>query len=171
LAAAWLRIHISGALALNNPGVIPKRGAFQPREGSLATTRGSSAITASTHPPSYAPLMRKPKRFYVYIMTNVSRPHVLYTGIRGNLSRRVFEHKNRLIPGFTCRYKLTRLVYYERFAYPDAAIDREKEVKGWRREKKIRLIESQNPDWNDLAERWTDIYKPDTLGALDPSRG
>ena len=105
--------------------------------------------------------MRKPKQFYVYIMTNRPRSHVLYTGITGNLPRRVFEHKNKLIAGFTRRYNLTRLVYYESFAYPDAAIDREKEIKGWRRSKKIRLIESMNPHWYDLAEHWTEVHKPD----------
>jgi putative endonuclease len=86
--------------------------------------------------------MRRPKQFYVYIMTNRPRSHVLYTGITGDLSRRVFEHKNKLVPGFTSRYNLTRLAYYESFFYPDAAINREKEIKGWRRSKKIRLIES-----------------------------
>ena len=105
--------------------------------------------------------MRKPKRFFVYIMTNRPRSHVLYTGITGNLPHRVFQHKNKLVPGFTSRYNLTRLVYYEEFVYPDAAIDREKESKGWRRAKKIRLIESMNPQWQDLAEKWMDIYKPD----------
>ena len=104
--------------------------------------------------------MRKPKRFYVYIMTNRPRSHVLYTGMTGDLSRRVFEHKNKLVPGFTSRYNLTRLAYYECFIYPDAAIDREKEIKGWRRSKKTRLIESMNPRWEDLAERWGDVYKP-----------
>jgi putative endonuclease len=104
--------------------------------------------------------MRKPKRFYVYIMTNRPRSHVLYTGMTGDLSRRVFEHKNKLVPGFTSRYNLTRLAYYECFFYPDAAIDREKEIKGWRRSKKTRLIESMNPRWEDLAERWGDVYKP-----------
>ncbi len=105
--------------------------------------------------------MRKPKQFYVYIMTNRPRSHVLYTGITGNLPRRVFEHKNKLVAGFTSRYNLTRLVYYESFAYPYAAIDREKEIKGWRRSKKIRLIESMNPHWYDLAAHWTEVYKPD----------
>ena len=62
--------------------------------------------------------------------------------------------------GFTIRYNLTRLAYYERFVYPDAAIAREKEIKGWRRSKKVRLIESLNPHWNDLAEGWWDQYKP-----------
>ena len=107
--------------------------------------------------------MRKPKRFYVYIMTNRPRSHVLYTGITGNLPRRVFEHKNKLVPGFTSRYNLTRLVHYESFAYPDMAIDREKEIKGWRRSKKIRLVESMNPHWYDLAERWTDVYAPQSI--------
>jgi putative endonuclease len=108
--------------------------------------------------------MAGPKHFYVYIMTNRPRSHILYTGITGNLLRRVFEHKNKVLPGFTTRYNLTRLVYYECFAYPDAAIDREKEIKGWRRSKKIRLIESVNPRWYDLAERWADVYKPGAGG-------
>ena len=106
--------------------------------------------------------MRKPKGFYVYIMTNGPRSHVLYTGMTGDLLRRVFEHKNKLVPGFTSRYNLTLLVYYEVFAYPGMAIDRENEIKGWRRSKKIRLVESVNPHWYDLAERWTEVYKPDT---------
>ena len=105
--------------------------------------------------------MRPPKHFYVYIMTNRPRSHTLYTGITGNLPRRVFEHKHKFIPGFTSRYNLTRLVYCERFAYPDNAIMREKEIKAWRRSKKIRLIESMNPRWYDLASGWEDVYKPD----------
>jgi len=104
--------------------------------------------------------MRPAKQFYVYIMTNRPRSHVLYTGVTGNLNRRVFEHKNKLAPGFTSRYNLTRLAYYESFCYPDAAIDREKEIKGWRRSKKIRLIESLNPYWQDLAESWSEVYRP-----------
>jgi len=104
--------------------------------------------------------MRPPKRFHVYIMTNAPRSHVLYTGITGNLPRRVFQHKNKLVPGFTSRYNLTRLVYYECFVYPDAAIRREKEIKGWRRSKKILLIEWMNPHWHDLAESWADLHKP-----------
>ncbi len=121
--------------------------------------------------------MRKPKAFRVYIMTNRPRSHVLYTGITGNLPHRVFQHKNKLVPGFTSRYNLTRLAYYERFVYPDAAIAREKEIKGWRRSKKIRLIESINPHWYDLAESWTDVYKPSgertgqIHSAQDPSLG
>ena len=97
-------------------------------------------------------------------MTNGPRPAVLYTGVTGNLCRRVWQHKSKLIPGFTSRYNLTCLVYYERFFYPDAAITREKEIKGWRRSKKIKLIESMNPNWDDLAERWGDVYKPGLAG-------
>jgi putative endonuclease len=79
----------------------------------------------------------------------------------GNLTRRVWQHKNKLIPGFTSRYNLSNLVYYEQFFFPDAAIDREKEIKGWRRSKKIKLIESTNPRWEDLAKDWGNEYKPE----------
>jgi putative endonuclease len=107
--------------------------------------------------------MREPKRFYVYIMTNRPRSHVLYTGVTGNIARRVFEHKNKLLPGFTSRYNLTRLAYYESFSIPDLAIDREKEIKGWRRSKKIRLIESLNPHWHDLANDGVKCTSPTAL--------
>jgi putative endonuclease len=117
--------------------------------------------------------MRKPKSFYVYIMTNRTRSHVLYTGVTGDLPCRVFEHKNKVTEGFTSRYNLTRLVYYEHFSYPDAAIEREKEIKGWRRAKKLALVESMNPLWYDLAAEWADIYKPVDRAAIrsapDPS--
>lgn len=94
-------------------------------------------------------------------MSNGPRSASLYTGITGDLTRRVWEHKNKLTPGFTSRYNLTRLVYYEAFAYADAAISREKEIKGWRREKKPRLIQSMNPQWDDLAKNRQDLYKPE----------
>jgi putative endonuclease len=77
------------------------------------------------------------KLYYVYIMSNVQRFHILYTGITGNRRRRVFEHRHKLVPGFTSRYNLTRLAYYEACSYPDEAIAREKEIKGWRRSKKM----------------------------------
>jgi putative endonuclease len=105
--------------------------------------------------------MRPPKQFFVYIMTNGPKSAILYTGITGNLPHRVWQHKNKLIPGFTSRYNLTHLVYYERFVYPDAAINREKEIKGWRRSKKINLIESTNPKWDDLAKDWGNEYRPE----------
>jgi len=114
--------------------------------------------------------LRESKTFYVYIMTNRPRSHVLYTGVTGNLLRRVFEHKNKILPGFTSRYNLTRLAYYECFTDPGAGIDREKEIKGWRRSKKVRLIESMNPHWDDLAERWAEVYKPGSVHARSLTR-
>jgi putative endonuclease len=106
--------------------------------------------------------MPQQKRFSVYIISNRPRSAVLYTGITGNLVRRVWQHKTKAQVGFTSRYNLTRLVYYELFFYPDAAITREKEIKGWRRSKKIKLIESTNPKWEDLAKDWGNEFKPDS---------
>jgi putative endonuclease len=105
-------------------------------------------------------VMQFSRRFYVYIMTNGPKTPTLYVGITGDLRRRVWQHKNKLVQGFTSRYNLTRLAYYEEFVYPDAAIAREKEIKGWCRGKKLQLIESVNPSWEDLAKDWQDIYKP-----------
>ena len=91
------------------------------------------------------------KSYYVYIMTN-KKSGALYTGITNNLARRVYEHKEKLISGFTSKYNLTKLVFFEETHDVKAAIAREKQIKGWLRKKKIELIESQNPDWNDLSE-------------------
>jgi putative endonuclease len=82
-----------------------------------------------------------------------SRSRVLYTGITNDLARRVNEHKQGLTAGFTRQYRVTRLVYFEEFTDIRDAIAREKEVKGWKRSRKIRLIERRNPTWEDLAER------------------
>ena len=90
------------------------------------------------------------KAFYVYMMTNRSRV-VLYTGITNSLVRRVWQHQNGEIGGFTKTYKINRLVYYERFNDPRDAIAREKEIKGWRRDKKNALVERMNPKWADLS--------------------
>ena len=92
------------------------------------------------------------KQYYVYIMTNKSR--TLYTGITSNLERRVYEHKQKLLPGFTERYNITRLVYFEATQDVHAAIAREKQIKGWLRSKKIALVESANPGWQDLSVGW-----------------
>jgi putative endonuclease len=92
------------------------------------------------------------ERFWVYIMA--SKSGTLYTGMTSGLDRRVFEHKQHLIPGFTAKYQCTRLVFFEEFSGPDNAIAREKQIKGWLRSKKIALIESTNPHWNDLAQNW-----------------
>ena len=90
------------------------------------------------------------KAFYVYMMTNRSRV-VLYTGITNSLMRRVWQHQKSEIESFTKTYKVNRLFYYERFSDPRDAIAREKEIKGWRREKKNALVERMNPKWADLA--------------------
>jgi putative endonuclease len=92
------------------------------------------------------------KQYYIYIMTNSSR--TLYTGVTDDLVRRVYEHKNKLIEGFTKKYNITKLVYYETTSDVHAAIEREKQIKGWLRKKKIALIEVANPGWEDLSVRW-----------------
>jgi putative endonuclease len=92
------------------------------------------------------------KQYYVYIMTNGSR--TLYTGVTDDLIRRVYEHKNKLIEGFTKKYNITRLVHYAITSDVQAAIQREKQIKGWLRKKKIALIEAANPGWQDLSEGW-----------------
>jgi putative endonuclease len=83
-----------------------------------------------------------------------SRSRVLYTGVSNDLARRVNEHKQGLVSGFTSKYRITRLVYFEEFADIRDAISREKEIKGWKRLRKISLIESHNPTWEDLAKNW-----------------
>ena len=90
------------------------------------------------------------RTFFVYTMTNRSRV-VLYTGITNDLTRRVWEHQNGEMKGFTKQYKVNRLVYYESFDDPLDAIGREKEIKGWRRAKKNALVETLNPEWADLS--------------------
>ena len=96
--------------------------------------------------------MRTMKIYYIYILA--SKTGTLYTGITSNLSRRASEHKKHLLPGFTSKYNIDKLLYYEEFATPEAAIKREKQIKSWRREKKINLIDTKNPGWNDLAHNW-----------------
>jgi putative endonuclease len=92
------------------------------------------------------------KQCYVYITTNKSR--TLYTGVTNDLERRVYEHKQKLIPGFTTRHNISRLVYFEATEDIRAAIEREKQIKGWLRQKEIALIESMNPEWEDLSFRF-----------------
>jgi len=92
------------------------------------------------------------REYYVYIMTNKSR--TLYVGVTSNLLRRIFEHKNHLIEGFTEKYNINKLVYYEMTNDIIEAISREKQIKGWLRQKKIDLIQSMNPTWRDLSEDW-----------------
>ena len=85
-------------------------------------------------------------------MTNHSR--TLYTGVTNDLFRRVLEHKQKVIPGFTKKYNITKLVYFEEMNDIREAITREKQIKGWLRSKKIALIEEVNPDWEDLSTDW-----------------
>lgn len=105
------------------------------------------------------------KQYYVYIATNASR--TLYTGVTDNLERRVYEHKNKLIEGFTKRYNITNLVYYEGTSDVQSAIMREKQIKGWLRRKKIALIEAMNPNWEDLSDGWVEErYSESPLSAV-----
>ena len=96
------------------------------------------------------------KQYYVYIVASLSKR--LYTGVTNNLERRVFEHKTKEKESFTKQYHIGRLVYYDTFRNVHEAIAQEKEIKGWRREKKIALIESMNPTWKDLSAGWFDDW-------------
>ena len=96
--------------------------------------------------------------YYVYFMSNQSK--MLYVGVTNDLQGRAAQHKKKLIPGFTSRYNLFKLVYWEQFADIRDAIAREKQIKGWLRSRKVALIKEQNPHWNDLAEDW---FKPRKL--------
>jgi putative endonuclease len=95
--------------------------------------------------------------YSVYILA--SRSRTLYTGVTGNLDKRMIEHRRGLVPGFTTRYQVFRLVHLEHFANVSEAIARETEIKAWRREKKIRLIERDNPTWADLATQIPHKYQ------------
>ena len=96
--------------------------------------------------------MRGERRYYVYIMA--SRSLNLYTGVTDSIYHRALEHKSGAIEGFTKRYNINRLVYYETFKYIGNAIAREKQIKAWTRAKRIALIKSRNPTWQDLADGW-----------------
>jgi putative endonuclease len=91
------------------------------------------------------------RQFYVYIVAN-SRNTVLYTGVTNNLVRRVYEHKNKLVDGFTKRYNATKLVYFEATECVESAISREKQIKAGSRQRKLDLINGINPEWRDLYE-------------------
>ena len=95
--------------------------------------------------------MKKEYHFYVYIISNYKRT-TFYIGFTNNIVRRMIEHKNGLFPGFSKKYKLKYLIYFEEYQYVDQAISREKELKGWSRKKKINLIKSANPNIEDLSE-------------------
>jgi putative endonuclease len=92
-------------------------------------------------------------RYYVYLLTNWN-DKVMYVGVTNNLERRIYEHKNKLIKGFTEKYNVNKLVYFEETQDVTAAIEREKEIKKWRREKKNQLVNLMNPKWDDLSSGW-----------------
>ena len=91
--------------------------------------------------------------YYVYILTNKNN-RVMYIGVTNDLVRRLYEHKQELVDGFTKRYHVHKLVYYEQTTDVRSAIEREKQVKGWIRARKNELVETINPDWRDLSEDW-----------------
>ena len=111
--------------------------------------------------------MRSPKIYFVSLMSNRSK--TLYVGVTNSLIRRVREHKLGIGSQFASRYKVDRLVYYERFEDVHRAIGREKEIKGWLRVKKIALIVSVNPAWRDLSSEWYQRhpFQPDTAVRMD----
>ena len=92
------------------------------------------------------------RQYYVYILTNWAE--TLYIGVTNDLHRRVYEHQHGLVPGFTSKYRVSRLVYFEETPDVQAAIAREKQLKGWTRAKKRTLIEQANPGWLDLSAAW-----------------
>jgi putative endonuclease len=112
---------------------------------------------------------RTPKTYFVYIMTNRSK--TLYTGVTGRLIGRVREHKMGTGSGFAAKYKVDRLVYFERFQDVRNAIEREKRIKGWLRSKKIALIVSVNTEWRDLSMEWEERhqFEPERENCIGPS--
>ena len=90
------------------------------------------------------------RTYWVYIATNKS--NTLYTGVTNNLSRRMYEHRHKIINGFTAKYNINKLIYFQEFNTPEEAIAAEKKIKGWTRKKKIQLIKSINPTFRDLLE-------------------
>ena len=119
----------------------------------------SSAVRNLIHTFSWAHFIIEssaymPKSYYVYLLTNQNNK-VMYVGMTNNLARRIYEHRHDLIAGFTSKYHVNKLVYFEETADVLAAITREKQVKKWRREKKNALVEAMNPEWSDLSLQWT----------------
>ena len=93
------------------------------------------------------------RSYFIYFLTNFTNK-VLYVGVTNNLKRRLYEHKNDLVEGFTKKYRAHKLVYFEETGDVNAALSREKEIKAWRREKKNHLVNENNPEWLDLSDGW-----------------
>mgnify|MGYP001607840759 CR=1 FL=1 len=100
--------------------------------------------------------MPREHRYYVYLLTN-KNDKVMYVGVTNNLERRMYEHKAKVVPGFTQKYNVNKLVYFEETPDVHTALTREKEVKKWRREKKNNLVVAVNPEWKDLSAGWFEI--------------
>ena len=109
--------------------------------------------------------MRREHHYYVYMVQSASR-RALYIGMTNNLHKRVFQHKTHVFEGFTDDYNAIRLVYWESFDDVRNAIDRENKLKGWRREKKLWLVEQMNPKWRDLAADWYGTQGPSTAAPV-----
>ncbi len=95
------------------------------------------------------------RTYWVYILASHSK--TIYVGVTNDLERRLYQHRNKLLPGFTARYDVDRLVYFEQTSDVVSAIAREKQIKGWSRSKKVALIESMNPEWEDLSRTLLNI--------------
>lgn len=102
-------------------------------------------------------ILMSERNYYVYLLTNWNNK-VMYVGVTNNLERRIYEHKNKLVAGFTKKYNVGKLVYFEETSDATAAIAREKEIKKWRREKKNNLVLRGNPEWKDLSEEWGEDF-------------
>ena len=110
------------------------------------------------------------RHYYTYIMASLSRR--VYVGVTNNLIRRTLEHKQARVLGFAEKYRINRLVYVESFQHVRYAIAREKEIKGWRRSRKVALIERENPTWADLAESWASAkLNREQIPRLKPGSG
>ncbi len=117
--------------------------------------------------PAQAGIQKKPTtpQMHIYILAS-KRNGTLYTGVTNDLERRIVEHKTKLLPGFTEKYEVTKLVYCEEIPSATSAIAREKQIKKWNRKWKLRLIEERNPEWKDLSEEWME-----TPPGSPPARG
>jgi len=100
--------------------------------------------------------MSMERHYFVYLLTNWNHK-VMYVGVTNDLERRVLEHKQKAVKGFTEKYNVTRLVYFEETTYIQEALAREKEIKKWRREKKNKLVTGMNPGWEDLSQGWYSV--------------
>jgi len=113
--------------------------------------------------------MKLMNSYYIYILTNKS--NTLYIGVTNNLQKRLYEHKNKLVEGFTKKYNLDKLIYFETYQDINEAIKREKQIKGWIRKRKIELIKSKNPTFEDLSlSFWGDKIDEESLNLFELSR-